>query len=87
MTKSFSEIKVTVMHNGCTVMFSIQKKVNLSDSKCCLLSGLLSTWCEDLGHQLLVRHQKSGSSVADGKSDPRDMHPQLQKQMGPMGAW
>jgi len=50
-------------------------------------TALLSTWCEELGHQLLVRHQKRGSSVVEDKPEPRDMHPQLQKHMGPMGAW
>ncbi|KAH3861767.1 hypothetical protein DPMN_024717 [Dreissena polymorpha] len=46
-------------------------------------AGLLSTWCEELGQQLLVRHEKS--SPAD-KGRPGDMHPHLQKPMGGMGA-
>jgi len=50
-----------------------------------VFSGLLSTWCEELGQELLVRHKKPPGGDTDRRGGG-DMHPHLQKPMGAMGA-
>ncbi|PVD39461.1 hypothetical protein C0Q70_02092 [Pomacea canaliculata] len=48
-------------------------------------AGLLSTWCEELGRSLLLRHQKNRATSDLSKSPPGAMHPQIpQKAMPPV---
>ncbi|ESO89036.1 hypothetical protein LOTGIDRAFT_106371 [Lottia gigantea] len=45
--------------------------------------GSLTSWCEELGRLLLLRHQKNRPSDL-GKGPPPGMHPQMQKPMPPV---